>query len=468
MVIFGWFRRKPDVNKLYGRRDVGGLIKALKYEDEQIRRAAAEALGKIHDRKAVRPLIEALKDDDWNVRMLSAWSLGQIRAETAVEPLVDGLSDERLEVRRASAESLSRIGAPAIISLIRVFGSHDSQLCRRVEYVLWNIGQQAVEPLIKALSNEDWRVRMNAAITLGHINYKRMEDAGRLTLDPSAIHILNKKITGRHYRDESRAVEPLIERLSDEEPFVRRYAAYALGKMGDSRAFNPLGKLLDDEDEAVRRSAEEARRSIRDSNPKMWAEHLKAEKNYQALAAIFHNQEDPHRFAKQPHAREALREAGPEAVDTILEEYASGWGNEDLARLLVDIGDPKAVPLLKKKLDRGSFNISHLKKLKERIEEFVDRYPELHGPSEELACALCGKTRPVNEMRGAGDKFFCPDTCWGKRGLVLGSKLPSAKQCPYYSEGMCTAKAGDWLCSLKFGSYETTCYVYKMAGSRTI
>jgi len=106
--------------------------------------------------------------------------------------------------------------------------------------------------------------------------------------------------------------------------------------------------------------------------------------------------------------------------------------------------------------------------LKERIEEFIDRYPESHGPREELTCALCGKKCPVNEMRGAGDKFFCPDTCWGKRGLVLGSKLPSAKQCPFYSEGMCTAKAGDWLCSLKFGSYESTCYVYKMAGSRPI
>lgn len=465
--MFGLFRKKPDVDKLYRRRNVRGLIKALKYDDEQIRRASAEALGKIRDRKATQPLIEALKDDDCNVRMWSAWSLGQIRAEKSVEPLIDSLSDERLEVRRASAESLSRIGTPAIISLIEAFRNGTSQLCRRIEYILWSIGQQAVEPLIKALSNEDQRVRMNAAITLGHINYKRIEDTGRIILDPSAIYILNKKITGPHYRDESRAVEPLIERLRDKEPLVRQYAAYALGKIGDVRAFNPLEKLLDDEAEAVRISAKEARKSIRDSDPKMWAEHLKDEKDYRALAAIFHNQEDPHRFAKQLHAENALREAGSEAVDAILEEYTRGWGNEKLAGLLVDIGDSKAVPLLKKKLDCGSFTLSHLKNLRERIEEFVNQYPELHGPPEELACALCEKTRPINEMRGVGNRYFCIDPCWEKRGLILGSKLPGAQQCPFYSEGMCTFKDG-WVCMLKFGSYRTACYVYKMAGSRTL
>ena len=57
-----------------------------------------------------------------------------------------------------------------------------------------------VEKHIKALGDEDWRVRMEAALVLGNIG------------DP-------------------RAVEPLIQALGDKSGSVRRVAAGALGKI---------------------------------------------------------------------------------------------------------------------------------------------------------------------------------------------------------------------------------------------
>jgi HEAT repeat protein len=49
MFLFG----APNVQKLSAKRDVQGLIKALGYEkDEQIRHAAALALGQIGDPRA--------------------------------------------------------------------------------------------------------------------------------------------------------------------------------------------------------------------------------------------------------------------------------------------------------------------------------------------------------------------------------------------------------------------------------
>lgn len=44
------------------------------------------------------------------------------------------------------------------------------------------------------------------------------------------------------------AVEPLIEALKDKNPYVRGFAAYGLGKMGDNRAVRTLIEMLDDDE----------------------------------------------------------------------------------------------------------------------------------------------------------------------------------------------------------------------------
>ena len=54
------------------------------------------------------------------------------------------------------------------------------------------------------------------------------------------------------------AVEPLIKLLRDEDDYVNYYAAKALGKIGDARAVEPIIRALSDDDWKVRRSAAEA------------------------------------------------------------------------------------------------------------------------------------------------------------------------------------------------------------------
>jgi HEAT repeat protein len=61
---------------------------------------------------------------------------------------------------------------------------------------------------------------------------------------------------------DERGVEPLIHALSDEDWRVRLKAAWALGYLGDPRAINPIRLAMRGESEGVREIMEEAIRSI--------------------------------------------------------------------------------------------------------------------------------------------------------------------------------------------------------------
>jgi HEAT repeat protein len=60
------------------------------------------------------------------------------------------------------------------------------------------------------------------------------------------------------------AVVPLVNALTEQNRSVRRYAAYALGKIGDSKAIWPLLACLQDPNDAVRREAAAALRAFCD------------------------------------------------------------------------------------------------------------------------------------------------------------------------------------------------------------
>ena len=58
--------------------------------------------------------------------------------------------------------------------------------------------------------------------------------------------------------EDERAVQPLIKALSDENASVRRYAAYGLGRSGDMRAVLPLVQVTKDDSLEVSQNAQRA------------------------------------------------------------------------------------------------------------------------------------------------------------------------------------------------------------------
>jgi HEAT repeat-containing taxis protein len=90
---------------------------------------------------------------------------------------------------------------------------------------------RAVDPLIEALSADDWLVRTNAALALGEFQDSRPDSELR------------------------RIVAPLNSALGDQQPSVRAAAASALGRLRDPASVEPLVATLDDDNAAVGKTA---------------------------------------------------------------------------------------------------------------------------------------------------------------------------------------------------------------------
>ena len=104
------FSSRPNVQELKSLQDVDKLIEALNYPDDQnVRLAAASALGNIGGSEAVDPLIAALEDQQ-GVNEVAALALGEIGDPRAVEPLISSLEDDNWELRSSAAKALGKIG----------------------------------------------------------------------------------------------------------------------------------------------------------------------------------------------------------------------------------------------------------------------------------------------------------------------------------------------------------------------
>ena len=107
-------------------------------------------------------------------------------------------------------------------------------------------GEEAVDPLISALSHRKKNIRLHAATLLGSINDPKAIKPLILTLSDNN-KLVRREASTSLSRMGPDAVDPLIEVLGDPDWRVRGAAAWALGNLGEKRAIEPLKELLDDE-----------------------------------------------------------------------------------------------------------------------------------------------------------------------------------------------------------------------------
>ncbi len=122
--------------------------------------------------------------------------------------------------------------------------STDPNVRKAVVMELIQYGEDAIDPLIALLMDEDSDVRVHASTALGWIG-------GRDAVQPLLVALQDEDPYVRRYAaramcwvvDET-AVEGLIRSLQDDDNYVRQYAARALGWSQDRRAIRPLVDLL--------------------------------------------------------------------------------------------------------------------------------------------------------------------------------------------------------------------------------
>jgi len=220
---------KPDIKKMERNKDVKGLMKALSFEnDESIRRDAAFALGKISDSSTADPIINELNYEKNDVINGSDSDIG----ESTIEQLINSLNNENIDVRKNAAIALIKIGEPA------------------------------VDMLINALENENWRVRWHSAEILGEIKDDRAVKPLINALNNKNNGVISNSIIALCEIGEP-AVEILINALKDGEWRLRWHSAEILGEIKDDRAVKPLTDVLNDENNDVRMAATKALERIR-------------------------------------------------------------------------------------------------------------------------------------------------------------------------------------------------------------
>jgi HEAT repeat protein len=234
---------------------------------KETRAAAIQALGKIGEaaNAAVPTLVTALNDAE--VRSDAAKALGGIgpAAHVGVSSLIAALDDPDRDVRWNAVMALGAIGRLAYEAIPRLLQalqtSNERGYTPRVADALGKIGaQQAVEPLIRALSDKQNQV--SAARALGKIRnpvaisallHQSFDDDG--TVRWAVIEALGDIGTPKDKDVVNRLTKVLTE---DGHVAVRRTAARSLAKVGDPMSISALKEALNDKEELVRGDAQAA------------------------------------------------------------------------------------------------------------------------------------------------------------------------------------------------------------------
>ncbi len=279
--------------------------------------AAIKELRKNHDDKTMQVLIKALKDDtEWNVRQHATLALGKYsdndQAVTAMKAALR--TDKSVWVRRAGAQALKNKDHATISIFIDALNDDSDSGVRGYSAIyLGNIKRiYTTNALINALEKEKdpkTRVKIIKALVTSR-DAKASFAIKKLLNDKASYKFSGKKeatvaeaaktaLATIKARKPSKPVKrwvrvkysftqlikrstnkglPWVERVeavralgnsgkkaalptltsalkNDSEPFVRREAAIALGKLGDIRSFDELNLAIYDENQGVREEA---------------------------------------------------------------------------------------------------------------------------------------------------------------------------------------------------------------------
>ena len=229
---------------------------------DEVRRAAAWALGEMEDASAVAALSRALTEDtSTEVRKNAAWALGELDSGESLPALRHALlNDESHEIRSQAAHAIGDHGDDSDVAALESALADPSPNVRQT--AAWALGEiaspQSVQALERALSDESAQVAAFAARALGELGGEAVvESLGRATSHADGA-VRAAAIWALGEIGSETAIGALATALTDEDEQARVQAAWALGEIGSASSADALIRALDDESAEVRKQVAHA------------------------------------------------------------------------------------------------------------------------------------------------------------------------------------------------------------------
>lgn len=230
---------------------VARQVAGLKATGERERLAAAQALGFLRSASAGEALAGALGDSSAAVRRNAALSLGWCGGRGHLGALIKSLSDADWSVRQAAQVALFNLTAQEVgFDAMAGEAARAGQVRAREEACAAILGEEQPAALLKGLRSGD-RLRVERACrALGALRVKGVSEEIAATIEPwrgrGKLDFADKAMVQAGLRALGQLREEgNLERLLRwvEHPYWARYAAEAMGELGDGRAVAPLVAL---------------------------------------------------------------------------------------------------------------------------------------------------------------------------------------------------------------------------------
>lgn len=356
-----WETRRAAVEELAQLGDPGlpVLLKHIRDDDEQVRLAIAQALGKLHSKAAIKGLLAMLHDDEAMVVDTVSDLLAGI-GNQVIPGLLHVLNSDNLNARSAAIEALGKIGDPmAVPYLARNLRDerapwmgepiHDvaERALRQIgtQDALKALGDTIPEAMRHAAapehSNGSSRLKQERAMLPRLVTAVKQSSETEREMAAKTLRDFAKEMKGRY---DDATIQPLIDTLGHPDWFVRWAMIEALGWINAPGTVTALIDALQDDAWTVRLAIIRALVEIRDP---------------QAVPYLVRLLGDDHAQVREV-AAEALGELQDRAaVPGLLQalEDADSFVRRSAAEALGRVGDQRAVSALTRALDDSSVDV---------------------------------------------------------------------------------------------------------------
>ena len=216
---------------------VSAAINGMNDSDQATRLVSIEILGNLSFPEVTNNLVTALADDDALIRSAALRGLTRARASSALLDIAASLSDPEPDVRLQAVDSLrqlSRYSRGVSVQIEPLLVDQDSQVRARSAQTLLSFGAhpKAKNILHEMAADSDPIIRVYALNALSECGDDSAFELGLSALEDTNPVVRKTAPAVLIGIDPQRAMDILIRHLNDDDSFVRRALAEALGRIG--------------------------------------------------------------------------------------------------------------------------------------------------------------------------------------------------------------------------------------------